>query len=179
MTGILLVHGAWHGPWCSDGAAERLTRHGHQVEAVRLRGHDQPPGRIWHRVHHYLQDVHEAAARFIDTVLVWPRPRRVQVPVLVMGAERDGFFTAAEMRRTAAAYQTQAEIVPGMGHDLMLDQDWPQVADRIDTWVRETAPLGATAAGRARAAILRFLGDSIGENARSREMPWVEPAADD
>jgi hypothetical protein len=96
-----------------------------------------------------------------------------------MGAERDGFFTAAEMRRTAAAYQTQAEIGPGMGHDLMLDQDWPQVADRIDTWVRETAPLGATAAGRARAAILRFLGDSIGENARRCEMPWVEPAADD
>lgn len=66
MAGILLVHGAWHGPWCWDGVAERLRRRGHQVEAVRLRGHDDPPGRIWHRVHHYLQDVHEAAARFIE-----------------------------------------------------------------------------------------------------------------
>jgi hypothetical protein len=25
----------------------------------------------------------------------------------------------------------------GMGHDMMLDQGWPDVADRIDTWVRE------------------------------------------
>lgn len=264
MAGILLVHGAWHGPWCWDGVAERLRRRGHQVEAVRLRGHDDPPGRIWHRVHHYLQDVHEAAARFIeppvlvghslgglvvqrylergrargavllaplphhgtlpaiarmtlrhplvmleanlslrlrpfvatpglvrelfftpqtpqalvddtfgrlqdeswpaffDSVVVWPRPRRVQVPVLVMGAEHDGFFTLAEMRRTAAAYRTEAEILPAMGHDLMLDQGWPQVADRINTWIRETPSLGATAAGRARAAILRFLGYSIG-----------------
>jgi hypothetical protein len=23
-----------------------------------------------------------------------------------------------------------------MGHDLMLDQGWPEVADRIDTWVQ-------------------------------------------
>jgi hypothetical protein len=26
-----------------------------------------------------------------------------------------------------------------MGHNLMLDQGWPQVADRIDTWVRGLA----------------------------------------
>jgi pimeloyl-ACP methyl ester carboxylesterase len=278
MTGILLVHGAWHGPWCWDGVAGRLAAHGHQVRAVRLRGHDQPPGRIWHRIHHYVDDVHEAAARFIeppvlvghslgglvvqrylergpargavllaplphrgtiaaivrlavrhpmvmgkanlslrlrpfvatprlvrelfftpqtpqalvdatfarlqdeswpafvDTALVLPRPRRVQVPVLVMGAERDGILTVAEMHRTAAAYRTEAEIVPGIGHDMMLDQGWPQVADRIDTWVRETASLGATAAGRARAAIQRFLGHGIAENTPSRELPRVEPA---
>jgi pimeloyl-ACP methyl ester carboxylesterase len=64
MAGVLLVHGAWHGPWCWDGFAERLAGHGHQVQAVRLRGHDQPPGRIWHRVHHYVTDVRQAAARF-------------------------------------------------------------------------------------------------------------------
>jgi hypothetical protein len=37
MAGILLVHGAWHGPWCWDGFAERLAGHGHQVLAVSLR----------------------------------------------------------------------------------------------------------------------------------------------
>jgi alpha-beta hydrolase superfamily lysophospholipase len=66
MAGVLLVHGAWHGPWCWDGFAERLATYGHQVQTVRLRGHDQPPGRIWHRVQHYTQDVREAAAPFIE-----------------------------------------------------------------------------------------------------------------
>jgi pimeloyl-ACP methyl ester carboxylesterase len=243
MTGILLVHGAWHGPWCWDGFAERLAGHGHQVHAVRLRGHDRPSGRIWHRVHHYVEDVGEAAARFpeppvlvghslgglviqrylehgpargavlmasvppggmllpatrlaarhplvllqatlslrlrplvatpalarelfftpdspqelvddtfgrlqdesypmlLDTLVVWPRPRRVRTPMLVLGAERDGFFTAGEVHRTARAYRTEAEIFVGMGHDLMLDQGWEKVADRIDTWVRELVRL--------------------------------------
>ena len=65
MTGILLVHGAWQRP-VLDGVAERLRRRGHRVEAVRLRGHDWPPGRIWHRVHHYVEDVEVAAARFAE-----------------------------------------------------------------------------------------------------------------
>jgi pimeloyl-ACP methyl ester carboxylesterase len=73
---------------------------------------------------------------FLDTMVIWARPRRVQVPVLVVGAEHDWFFTVGETRRLAAAYRTQAQIMTGMGHDLMLDQGWQQVADRIDTWVR-------------------------------------------
>ena len=241
MAGILLVHGAWHGPWCWDRFAERLTGHGHQVQAVRLRGHDQPPGRIWYRVRGYVEDVRQAAATFddppvlvghsmgglvvqkylergaasaavlmasippggmvaafgriavrhpiilakanlflslrpfvgssalvrewfftpdtpgevvdhcmarlqdesypavLDTLVLLPRPRRVRVPVLVMGAEKDAFFTERELRRTAAAYRTRAEIVAGIGHDMMLDLGWRQVADRIDTWIKETA----------------------------------------
>ena len=85
---------------------------------------------VWGR----LQD--ESYPAFLDTMVVWARPRRVRVPVLVLGAERDGFFSAAELRRVAAAHGVEAEILAGMGHDLMLDQGWPQVADRIDSWVR-------------------------------------------
>jgi pimeloyl-ACP methyl ester carboxylesterase len=66
MTRILLVHGAWHGPWCWDGFADRLTERGHQVRAVQLRGHDRPPGRIWHRVHHYVDDVQRGATQFAE-----------------------------------------------------------------------------------------------------------------
>jgi pimeloyl-ACP methyl ester carboxylesterase len=55
----------------------------------------------------------ESWPAFIDTVLVRARPRRVRVPVLVLGAEHDGFFTG-EVRRTAAAYGTEAELLAGM-----------------------------------------------------------------
>jgi len=240
MADILLVHGAWHGPWCWTHFAERLTACGHRVRTVELRGHDRPRGRIWHRVRHYVEDVERAAAgfpappvlvghslgglvvqkylehhpapgavlmasippwgtigaiarlfrqhpmvwlkanlllrlkpfvstaklvrglfftprtpqtivdtcftrlqdesylAFIDTMVVLPQPRRVDAPMLVLGAEEDAFFTVDEVRRTARAYRTEAEIFPGMGHDMMLDTDWPKVADRIDAWLLTT-----------------------------------------
>jgi pimeloyl-ACP methyl ester carboxylesterase len=206
-TSVLLIHGAWHGPCFWDDFAHHLTEGGHDVRAVRLRGHDGRPGRIWHRIHHYVEDVERAAAEFdrpripighsmggvvvqkylernsapgavlMATVapgevsravvrlvarhpvafakatlllrlgplvsssalvrelffspytpqavvddcharlqdesylaflemvlyLVRARPRRTKAPVLVLGAERDGFFTAGEIRRTARA----------------------------------------------------------------------------
>jgi pimeloyl-ACP methyl ester carboxylesterase len=64
VAGILLVHGAWQGAWCWDGFAERLRAAGHDARAVELRGHDGPPGRIWHRIRAYVEDVREAAAAF-------------------------------------------------------------------------------------------------------------------
>jgi len=240
MTGVLLVHGAWHGPWCWDNFAAHLTGRGHDVRAVRLRGHDQRPGRLWHRFRSYVDDLVDAAAEFpeppvvvghslgglvvqkyleghpapaavlmasipssgtigltarligrhplvtakanlqlslrpyvatpslvrelfftpstpqeivdlclaqlqnesypafLDTVLVaLPRPRRVVAPVLVLGAQADGVFTVGEVRRTGRAYRTEAEIFPGMGHDMMLDVGWQQVADRVDAWIQE------------------------------------------
>ena len=241
MTGILLIHGGWHGPWCWDDFGERLTVHGHEVRAVQLRGHDQRAGRIWYRAHHYLDDVRRAAAEFarppvlighslggllaqkyaerhpvralvlmasvpttgmirpvgrlaarhplaflktnlqlslgpfirtpeltrdlfftsdtpqpivdhchtrlqnesylmlVDVVtFVRPRPGRVDLPVLVLGAERDAFFTLDEVRSTARAYGTEAEILAGAGHDMMLEQGWRELADRVDSWVRGT-----------------------------------------
>lgn len=244
MTGILLVHGAWHGPWCWNSFVNRLTESGHDARAVQLRGHDQPPGRIWYRVHNYVDDVQRMVAAFpappflighslgglvvqkylehgyspgavlmasvpprgtiaavarlairhpieflqanlllslrpfivtsklvrelfftpdtpqeivdpcfahlqdksylafIDTMVVLPRPHRVHVPVLVLGAERDSLFTVAEVQSTARAYHTEAEIFSGMGHDMMLDTDWRKVADRIGAWIRDTGRQG-------------------------------------
>ena len=39
-----------------------------------------------------LQD--ESYLTLLDPLVVWPRPRRVRAPMLVLGAERDSFFTA-------------------------------------------------------------------------------------
>jgi pimeloyl-ACP methyl ester carboxylesterase len=239
MSRVLLVHGAWHGPWCWDDFAHRLSVGGHDVHTVRLSGHDGRPGRLWYRLGHYLDDVARAASQFdeppvlighslggllvqkhlerhaaagavlmasipprggLSTVLRlamrhplvllranlsmslrafttsaslvremffgpstpqsiveacierlqndsflmflgvlrlrW-RPPVTPLPVLVLGAEQDGFFTPAEVERTARAYETEAQIFPGMGHDLMLDEGWQAVADRVDHWLHD------------------------------------------
>jgi pimeloyl-ACP methyl ester carboxylesterase len=237
---ILLIHGAWHGPWCWNAFAERLRGRGHDVRALRLRGHDGDGARIWHRIRDYVRDVERAAAEFdrppipvghsMGGVLVQkylernpapaavfmasipsggvlrpvarlaarhpvaftkanlqlrlrplvstsplvrdlfftdrtpqavvddcraqlgdesylaflemllflarPRPRRIQTPVLVLGAERDGFFTVREVERTARDYGTEAHVVPGMGHNMMLDDGWEKVADSIAAWLK-------------------------------------------
>ncbi|MCV7229161.1 alpha/beta hydrolase [Mycolicibacterium komossense] len=63
------------------------------------------------------------------------QPRRVSAPMLVLGAELDGFFSMREVRATARAYRTVAEFFPAMGHNMMLEPGWAAVAEHIDTWL--------------------------------------------
>lgn len=56
-------------------------------------------------------------------------------PLLVLGAGEEGTCSPAEVRETATAYHTEAEFFPGMGHDMMLEDGWSAVADRIHTWL--------------------------------------------
>jgi pimeloyl-ACP methyl ester carboxylesterase len=63
-------------------------------------------------------------------------PERVRVPMLVLGAALDGFFSTGEVRATARAYRTEAQLFPGMGHNMMLEPGWQRVAERIDAWFR-------------------------------------------
>jgi pimeloyl-ACP methyl ester carboxylesterase len=69
-----------------------------------------------------------------------PRPNLVTTPLLVLGAEDDVCFTQAEVRATAAAYRTEAEMYPKMSHDMMLDPGWVSVAERIHAWLEITTP---------------------------------------
>jgi alpha-beta hydrolase superfamily lysophospholipase len=72
----------------------------------------------------------------LDTTLLnLPKPERVTTPLLVLGAEDDGCFTQKEVRATAHAYRTEAEIFPDMGHDMMLEPKWAAVAERIHAWL--------------------------------------------
>jgi hypothetical protein len=55
--------------------------------------------------------------------------------MLVLGAEHDGFVSIADVRATARAYQTEPEFFSGMGHNMMLEPGWPDVAGRIHAWL--------------------------------------------
>jgi pimeloyl-ACP methyl ester carboxylesterase len=71
-----------------------------------------------------------------------PRPHLVWDPLLVLGAEHHVCFTQREVRATAASYHTDAEIFPGMGHDMMLEPGWAAVAERIHAWLDATLSAG-------------------------------------
>jgi pimeloyl-ACP methyl ester carboxylesterase len=88
-----------------------------------------------------LQD--ESYYAYLDMVFSRPRPRRVRVPVLVLGGGRDRVFTVREQRATARAYGTTAEVFDDAGHDLMLEPGWERVADRIDAFARGLVPSGS------------------------------------
>ena len=77
-----------------------------------------------------------SARAFLDMVLLsLPKPHLIETPVLVLGAQYDGSVTQRELRATARAYHTRAEIFPNMGHDVMLEPGWQAVAERMEGWL--------------------------------------------
>jgi len=75
---------------------------------------------------------------FLDMVaLDLPKPEKVKTPLLVLGAARDSMIGPREIEATARAYHTQAEIIPDVAHNSMLERNWQSVADRILTWLNQ------------------------------------------
>jgi pimeloyl-ACP methyl ester carboxylesterase len=73
-------------------------------------------------------------AAMTDPMLRRVRTRRVTTPVLVLGALHDGFVSVGDVRATARAYRTEPEFFD-MGHNMMLEPGWPDVAGRIHAWL--------------------------------------------
>lgn len=72
------------------------------------------------------------------TLFNLPQPGRMhQPPMLILGAEHDMLIPSDQVQMTATTYGGEAEIFPGMGHGLMLERDWEQVAGRIASWLEE------------------------------------------
>jgi len=98
---------------------------------------DFPDGELrayWKR----MQD--ESYMAFLDMLaLDLPKPEKVKAPLLVLGAARDNMLDAREIEATARAYHTQAQIVPDVAHNSMLELQWERVAERIVAWLHERA----------------------------------------
>ncbi|OBG22061.1 alpha/beta hydrolase [Mycobacterium sp. 852002-51057_SCH5723018] len=62
------------------------------------------------------------------------KTRQVTTPMLVLGAVHDGFVSVGAVRATARAYRTRPEFF-SMGHNMMLEPGWADVARRIDEWL--------------------------------------------
>lgn len=83
-----------------------------------------------------LQD--ESYGAFLDMMVFnLPKPKRVRVPLLVLGAADDRIFYPYEVQATARAYGTTATIFPDMAHEMMLEAGWEAAAERILAWLEE------------------------------------------
>jgi pimeloyl-ACP methyl ester carboxylesterase len=68
-------------------------------------------------------------------VLLRVQTSRVTTPILVLDGDSDATLTKEEVRATARAYGAHAEFFPNMGHNLMLEPGWQEVAERIHAWL--------------------------------------------
>ena len=96
---------------------------------------DIPPEKL-NKYFNLMQD--ESYLAFLDMMLFkLPNPAKVSTKILILGAEDDAIFLPDEMEATAAAYNQKPEIFKGMAHDMMLENKWQMVADRIMKWLAE------------------------------------------
>ncbi|MGA8054581.1 MAG: alpha/beta fold hydrolase [Burkholderiales bacterium] len=59
-------------------------------------------------------------------------------PMLWLAGEKDALFSLPQMRIGAGILGCPFEVMPGIGHAMMLDSHWQLVADRIIGWLRTT-----------------------------------------
>src|SRR5262249_2639560 len=74
-------------------------------------------------------------ATMIDPTVRRVKTRRVTTPILVLGAVYDGFVSTRAVRATARAYNTEP-VFFDMGHNMMLEPGWTDVAGRIHAWLQ-------------------------------------------
>jgi pimeloyl-ACP methyl ester carboxylesterase len=58
-----------------------------------------------------------------------------KTPLLVMAGEKDGIFMVQEQKRTAEAYRADFMLIPGKGHNLMIESNWQETAAKIRGWL--------------------------------------------
>ena len=72
-------------------------------------------------------------------LIAWKLPKisKIKAPVLVLGGEMDRIFSVASTQGTARAYGTDPIIFEGIGHELMVEDRWKDVAECMLNWFNQ------------------------------------------
>lgn len=88
----------------------------------------------------YFEQVQDESYRaYVEMILVGLSPPDpiIDTPLLVLGAADDAAFSTREIKSTGRWHNTQSEIFPNMAHNMMLEDGWQAVADRILDWLSD------------------------------------------
>lgn len=94
------------------------------------------PKELLEKYHPCLQD--ESFRAYLDELgLNLVRPKRINTPLLVIGAEDDAVITQKMIRHTARTFGTQPIFFPHIAHDVMLESGWEGIAETVLNWLEE------------------------------------------
>jgi pimeloyl-ACP methyl ester carboxylesterase len=70
--------------------------------------------------------------------LLFKRPEvdRINVPRLVVGGSDDGLFSVEEWERGSEKLRAPLHVIPGAGHQLMLEPSWGELAELLDKFAK-------------------------------------------
>lgn len=146
-TPVLFVHGGYHPAWCWDEHfLDFFAARGYRRDMLAVVGSPGltrqaffTPSTPESLIAQYSARLERESHRALSADMMYrdlPQPGRVTTPLLVLGGEADWMLRPKQVRATAHAYGTAAELFP-MGHNMMLEPGWRAVAERIDGWLVE------------------------------------------
>ncbi len=78
----------------------------------------------------------ESYLGFLDMLLfALPKAKAVDVPMLVIGGEKDQLFSPASQQWTASRYACECAIIDDTPHDIMLGRNWQASAEKLVSWI--------------------------------------------
>ena len=65
----------------------------------------------------------------------WKPAENVKTPMLLLAGEKDAVLSVDSLRKSAAHYKADFVVIPGAGHNLMMEKSYQETARAIDTWL--------------------------------------------
>lgn len=72
----------------------------------------------------------------LESMFNLPDTSKIRTKMLVLGAGEDALVSKRAIEKTARVYNADLKFFPKMGHDLMLEDNWQEVADHMIGWLR-------------------------------------------
>ena len=109
-----------------------------QLESLREALFHQPLDEDTLRRYYALSQPESHRAIWDMTLFNLPQPTRMHdLPMLILGASHDQLIPPDQVHMTATTYGRSAEIFDDLGHGMMLEHGWKDVATRISNWLNE------------------------------------------